>query len=112
MTHICWIEHVQQSPYGVEIYFMQEKTRVLRNRAWEDMPLASITIDGKETAYRRASALVGEELFLSNTPEDGCSIKVAIRGGTIGVIADAYTNLPGLPRATSTKFIPAAPRKP
>ena len=112
VTHICWIEHVKQTAQGVDIYFMKTMTRVLRNRTWEDMPLASITIDGKEVAYPHVSTVLGDELFLANSPEDGCSIKVAMQDGSIGVIARAYFNPPGLPRATSTQVIPAAPMKP
>jgi len=112
MTQICWIEHVRQTAHGVDIYFIPAKTRVARNGVWEDMSLASITVDGKEVAYRHVFAAVGEELSLANTPEDGCSIKVVTQDGTIGVIADAFFNPPGFPRTTRTQFIPAVPKQP
>jgi len=109
VTQICWIEHVRQTAYGVDIYFTRGKTRVARNGTWEDMPLASITVEGRDMAYPHVIAAVGDELSLANTPEDGCSIKVVTQDGTIGVVANAFFNPPGLPRNLSTAFIPAVP---
>ncbi|WP_326412417.1 hypothetical protein [Sphingomonas sp.] len=60
-----------------------------------------------DTPDAAMSAVLGEEFFASNGPEDGCTLTVVLKDGKVGLDARATMNLPGLPHQSETQFIPA-----
>jgi hypothetical protein len=86
MPYIGWIKHVKQTTPCVEIYLTPPTPPML--------------------------GTLGQSLYVYGTPEDQCTLKVVVQLGTIGVQAEAFNNIPGLPQRTSTDFIPAVFKDP
>ena len=112
-AHICWVQDVRATGDGVAVDF-REGQRVGRHRGDEwvnfiiDGSAKVETIDDAKIHHvPSVQALSGDQLQVSGIPEDGCSMAVVHRDGAIGIQAEAYTYLQGLPGVHSSEFIPA-----
>jgi|GEM_PF-3928347 len=115
---ICWIDHVEKSTTGVNVYFSSSRwVRVQRHDDAKGSRQETIVIDMNATENQQdkdgnpvrkfVAAAEGDQMFASNMPEDSCAITVVKQHGVIGVKAASAMNLPGIPSTHTEKFIPA-----
>jgi len=90
--YICWIDHLEETETGVNVYFGASRQVNISNdehqsrMVWTD-PAAPVESSGSKGAApaSAASAVSGETLSLSSEPEDKCVMKVVSRAGRLGV---------------------------
>jgi hypothetical protein len=113
-AYICWIKRVEKTSQGVDIYFTSARRVILRHG---NEPPRTILVNpaAKEPASDEVaqgassliSAVLGDQLFSANVPEDSCAMKVAKEGDAIGVEASASFGPAGLTPIHTMRFIPA-----
>jgi hypothetical protein len=94
----CWIDRLERTPAGVDIYFTVPGPRVL----------LVMRTDGRNVesaAPKMLSAVVGDSIVGKNSPHDGCRLRVVSTDGKTGIEVNTWTNLPGLPSQSATKFL-------
>lgn len=111
---ICWIERVERTKQGVDVYFSDVRNvNVIRTGGKPETYLAypsnavRVQLYGNETPVGAVSAGLGDRLFSHNSPHDSCSLTVVMRDGKIGLDANASMQMGDLPPSSARKFIPA-----
>lgn len=104
---ICWVSDVVATEKGVRIYFHRKGGPLfvsLSNRIFRP---ADAPVDPARPDEGAIDVGLGDRLFPTNSPEDGCTLVVVERNGRIGLEAKAYFNPPGLPQHSESDFIPS-----
>ena len=110
-VQICWIDHVVKQGAGILVYF-QEGRPVSVNHGGEPARYvigagSQLGIQPGLNAVEAVPAVLGDKLFVRNSPEDGCNMEVVARDGKIGLFAAAFLLPPGFSRIRDEKFFPA-----
>ena len=109
---ICWIDHVAPTEAGVAIYFSTPSALSV-SVGPAGSPFAgayrvsngTVTRNGSEAD--RMNLPGGATLYVSQSPEDVCTLEVIVDADRTGVFARASNRMPGSAAATASRFIPA-----
>lgn len=107
LPSICWVSDVVASEKGVTIYFPRNGGPLFVSLANRIFRPADAPIDPRRPQDGAIDVEVGQQLYPSASPEDGCKLLVANQMGRIGVLATANFRPTGLPPESRTVFIPA-----
>lgn len=115
-SNICWIERVEKTSSGVNVHFTDTR-RIVLHHAGESARVIMVRPDAADTdenargqsSVRAVPAVLGDELFSSNVPEDSCVMKVVTKADAIGIEASASMHLPGTAAVSVSRFMAAEP---
>lgn len=104
---VCWISDVVASGKGVRIYFSRSGGPLFVNLSNGIFRPSDAPIDPARPDEAAIDLGLGDLLYPTNSPEDGCTLVVVNRNGHIGVDASAYFHPIGLPSQSTSEFIAA-----
>ena len=118
-AHICWIDRVERASGGLNLYFV-ERAELRVNVSGRLDQVGFYFVSGGVAHQRRPDRVSresadhifvrdGDRLFLSQMPEDNCTIDVTANDQEAGLHAEAVIRLYGMPPSKATEFIAVAP---
>ena len=90
-ANVCWIDKVEKTRSGVAMHFMQRRFVNVKHvngdtrRVFVDPAAAA----DDSRAQVMLEVELGDNVYSSNLPEDGCSMKVVMKDEKIGIQANA-----------------------
>ena len=116
--HLCWVERVVQTQDGMALHFASH-ANLRVSVAHQESPgqrTSFLVGDGVARLQNPSGSAgdeaevvlqIGDEAYASQLPEDSCVLRAVKQGDQVGIVAEAYMNMPGLPPTTSRQFVVA-----
>lgn len=115
-ANLCWVDHVKQTPKGLQVIFTDHNGLNVFVTHQGDKKESFYVENGVVRTYGADGALreigevvlqTGELAYVSQMPEDACTLLATDQNGQQGILASSAITLPGLPATRSSAFIPA-----
>jgi hypothetical protein len=110
---ICWVDHVEKTSAGVNVYFMDVGRMFVnilitnRNIGYTlsgDGKIVERKPTGQAMALDHLALEIGDNVSLNAGPENGCQLTVVVTAAAVGLNANAWSGMSG-PPATAQAFI-------